>query len=270
MYSEATVSRFSRGSKRGISLVEFVGCMAALGGGVVLGSMYLGVDVKAAAVGLLEKADIEVPAMLADASSNDAPSSETESTPAEPNADVASAEGPSLTESDVAVDTDDAPVDQNADVSAPRPTPPVLSEAEQLVATKNCWLALSEAMKVESTNRAKSIRDPGNWQLFDYLLHRQRGHSKVVAAIEAIDLNGVDPRLKAHVAQVLVWHRAGADLFERATQLLTDAPAGKLSGPFAQSWQSASTQHRMEEKLILNKHRSVASYLEHAHKVPAT
>jgi len=58
-------------------------------------------------------------------------------------------------------------------------------------------------------------------------------------------------------------------LFDRSTQLLSDAPTGKLTGPFAQSWQSAATQHRMEEKLIFNKHAAIENYLEHASKMSA-
>jgi len=48
-----------------VSVVEFVGCLVALGGGIVIGSMYLGVDMRAVAVGVLEKADNEVPAVIA-------------------------------------------------------------------------------------------------------------------------------------------------------------------------------------------------------------
>jgi hypothetical protein len=45
--------------------------------------------------------------------------------------------------------------------------------------------------------------------------------------------------------------------------LLTDAPTAQLTGPFAQSWQSAATQHRMEERLLLEKRKAVESYIRH-------
>jgi hypothetical protein len=40
-------------ARRGLSFVEFVGCVFAITGGVALGSMYLGVDVEEAAVDVL-------------------------------------------------------------------------------------------------------------------------------------------------------------------------------------------------------------------------
>lgn len=254
-------SNASRKTSRGISVVEFVGCLAALGGGIVIGSIYLGVDVKAMAVGILEKADIDVPAALAEDATQTAPAQEAEAS------DGATQQ---LVDGGVALAEEEEELSEavpgNSESVGDQPEPRQLSEEEQIAATKNCWTALSAAMKEEANNRSKSIRDPGSWQLFDYLLHRKDGHQKVVDAIESLDLNGVDQRLRAHVQQVLAWHRSGAELFERAAQLLTDAPAGKLSGPFAQSWQSASTQHRMEEQLILNKHKAVAGYLEHTQK----
>lgn len=265
MPSNAKRNRQAVGFARGVSIVEFVGCLAAMGGGIVLGSMYLGVDVKAMAVGLLEKADLEVPAILDD----DAPAAPA---PVE-DATADDSAGQTPTDEFATFDSDAESGETSADAATTDEEPAIetpelreLTDAEQLVATKACWTALNTCMQQESSNRSKSIRDPGSWQLFDYLLHRKDGHQLVLESIDLIDLNGVDPRLESHLKQVLSWHRSGADLFERAAFLLTDAPAGKLSGPFAQSWQSAATQHRMEEKLILNKHSAVASYLEHTHK----
>ena len=251
--------------RRGVSALELVGCVAALAGGIVLGSMYLGVDVQAMAVGVLEKADIEVPAILQlQAKTNDkAPSN----SPDEKELATASQQ-----ESVAEELPTDAVVEPKADLSLEDESThevaslPELNEAEKSAATQKCWNQLNLIVQNEAGNRSKSIDDPENWQLFDYLLHREEGHKQAIEAIEQIDLHGVEPRLVAHVQQVLAWHRAGERLFDRATQLLTDAPAGKLTGPFAQSWQSAATQHRMEEKLIASKHASVASYLQHANK----
>ncbi len=262
-------------SPRGVSLVEFVGCLAALGGGVVLGSMYLGIDVQTLAAGILEKADIEIPEIL---------SAHTEASGAEASEKSSVSENPVVIPSGNAVETiaDEAVATLDTESSvAPLEAKPFagsetasdsaelikLSDGEKLVATQECWLALNECIHEEVDNRSKWMNDSQSWQLFDYLLYRKEGHQKVVESIEQLDQYGIDPRLHAHVQQVLTWHRAGAELFDRAAQLLTDAPAGKLTGPFAQSWQSAATQHRMEEKLILNKHSAVANYLEHIKKI---
>jgi hypothetical protein len=229
-----------------------------------LGSIYLGVDVQAMAVGVLEKADIEVPAILSLQAKAKTPGDTTveENVATTSSAELAAEESP--TDSPVESSAESSVDDDSAAEEEPRPE---LSEAEELAATQTCWSQLNQCVQNEAGNRSKTIAEPENWQLFDYLLHRKEGHKQAIDAIEEIDLHGVEPRLVAHVQQVLAWHRAGERLFDRAAHLLTDAPAGKLTGPFAQSWQSAATQHRMEEKLLANKHTSVASYLQHANKL---
>jgi len=269
---QSIVSRRALVSRRGVSFVEFVGCLVALGGGVVLGSIYLGVDVQAMAVGILEKADIEVPAILSENNPTSEKLPNVESTNIEPTEANAA---PTLADKTLPDGPTDASAAQpqgepasDGETTSDSPERKELTEAEQKAATHACWLALNQYVQEEAVNRSKSINDPKSWHLFDYLLHRKEGHQKVVNAIEQLDLFGVEQRLRVHTQQLLAWHQAGATLYDRAAQLLANAPAGKLSGPFAQSWQSAATQHRMEEKLILNKHAAVASYLEYARRLP--
>ena len=102
--------------------------------------------------------------------------------------------------------------------------------------------------------------------MFDYLTHRHDGHQNAVEAIEAMDRLGVDKRLLWHGDQVLAWNQSGERLYSRAVNLLTDSMSDQLTGPLAKTWQSAATQHRMEERLVRDKHISVASYLDHAFK----
>ena len=253
---------------RGVSVVEFIGCMAALGGGVALGSIYMGVDVKAVAVEVLQRADIEVPTILSDSAAADEELSTVETIAEDSPGTVAEElvlESPSplpATEPPVAtLESDETLVASN------EPDQPTAAQPQ--LTPEDFWRALDQSVRDEVENRTKSINDPGSWQLYDFLLHRKQGHQKVVELVEQLNQEGIDQRLRAHAEQVLSWHRSGAELFERAAQLLTNGPAGKLSGPFAQSWQSAATQHRMEEKLILDKHAVVASYLEHTYKFSA-
>jgi hypothetical protein len=74
----------------------------------------------------------------------------------------------------------------------------------------------------------------------------------------------------AYAKKARAWHDDGAKLFGRAVDLLTDAPTAQLSGPFAQSWQSAATQHKMEARLLAEKHAAVKTYLSHAYEEGAT
>lgn len=264
--------RTTTSSRQGLSFVEFVGCLTALGGGIAIGAVYLGLDVKTMAVGVLEKADIQVPAILAEDARPQPTANPQAAETVEPTQPALETEAESqVAEVEISPAETFEPlegeglVEQEVETTAPEQE---YSWEEQQTATQTCWQALNACIHKEATKRNSTITDPQNWTLFDYLLNRKACHEEAVHELEAIEQGGVEPRLRAHLQQVLAWHRAGATLYERATLLLTDAPAGKLSGPFAQSWQSAATQHRMEEKLILSKHASVGSYLEHAFKEP--
>ncbi len=253
--------------RAGVSVVEFVGCLTAMVGGVFLGSLYLGVDVETIAVKALEQADIQVPGFLASevaANDNAADPLELERTAEE---DVASGEADSIDatpKATSAIDSlsDEEPIQETAE-------PVVMTDAEKQAATQACWSTLNQCVQAERAHRSQSVDSPGVWQLFDYLLIRKVGHEEAVRRLEQLELPGVDQRLRVHVQDILAWQQAGVDLFSRATRLLTNAPAGKLTGPFAQSWQSAATQHRMEEKLVLKKHAAVKNYLEHANQSAA-
>jgi hypothetical protein len=270
--------------RNGISFFEFVGCLAALSGGVAIGAMYLGVDVKRAAVtglrqmGLVETttkpaAESAEPATLAPA-----PSAQAAAPIAAPTASPQPAPAP---EAIIAAKA-------SADASSKAETPGTpakeftgpaaaiannimspeelltLTPQQQQVLTKAYWDALQTIMDQEVAYRVSSIRDDGNWQLFDFLTGRKEGHEAASAAIAKLSRRGVDGHVLAYADKAKAWHDSGVSLFSRAVDLLTDAPSAQLSGPFAQSWQSAATQHRMEEKLLRQKSAAVKTYLEHA------
>lgn len=258
-----TVAR-ARRNRRGLSFVEFVGCILALGSGVAIGSVYLGVDMKTLMVGILERADLVDPDFFGNTASAQqvtAPASD-KSVVAQPVSTAADGAEPVLATTVVVTATEDAPqtVGESAEPAAP------LTDPQRQAATLAYWKGLTACIAEEKEHRKASSSDIENWQLFDYLTLRRDGHRRAVELIEQLDENGVDDRLLWHGRQVLTWHQAGAKLYGRAVDLLTDAPTDQLTGPIAQTWQSAATQHRMEEQLVREKHISVANYLDHTYK----
>ena len=261
-----------RRNRRGLSFVEFVGCLLALASGVAIGSVYLGVDMKTLMVGILERADLIDPDFFAATASAEqvAALAPVKSNVAQSVASNAGGAEAKLATTVAAAVTEDSPqpAEEPAEIAATEPAAPLTDQQHQ-AATLAYWKGLSACIAEEKAQRSGNSIDFENWQLFDYLTLRRDGHRKAMAVIEQLDERGVDDRLLWHGRQVLSWHQAGAKLFGRAVDLLTDAPSDQLSGPFAQSWQSAATQHRMEEKLVREKHFSVASYLDHTYKVLA-
>ena len=266
--------------RRGGAVLEVFGCAVALIGGLILGSMYFGIDVKEVAVKALQHAELMTPP------------AEPVADPAAVSVDVHAAIGNALTENGqgpAQPATAAKPAEDLADALA-------LPVEQRRELTLAYWTAIDECMKNELAGRtaanAKSsdlqvydyltLRNQGlpkspkpkapaplktrrskNWALFEYLTLRNKGHQDAAEAIEALDVRGVDGHVTAYAEKALAWHREGAELFKRASDLLTDAPSAQLSGPFAQAWQSKATQHQMEERLLAEKHQAVQSYLDH-------
>ena len=263
--------------RRGLSFVEFMGCLLALGGGVALGSVYLGVDMKTMFFGVLERAELVDPGFFSSqAAAEEEIAAEgensvaAESSPESPPLDANSETATTKTSETASSQADDGTSAQRAQGESgtvdTELSEPELTEEEKQAATKRYWLGLTASMREEASQRSAVSVDPENWLLFDYLTHRLNGHEKAVEAIEKLEERGVDQRLIWHSKQVLSWNQAGVNLYRRSVGLLTDSPSDQLTGPFAQSWQSAATQHRMEEKLVRDKHFSLAGYLDHTFK----
>jgi len=259
----------NRVPRQGLSIVEFVGCLVALCGGVTMGSMYLGIDLQGAAVDALQSSQmIDFEDSTVSDTSEDQSTGDTEASSHAPE--------PASTESNKDAVSSRESTEANAEATT-EPTAPTVSASEPLQeltesdrekATLTYWKALTACLQEEAIGRQSGVKNIDNWQLLDHLTYRLEEHQSVVDKIEQLDEYGVDQKVTFYAKQVLVWHLAGVKLNQRALDLITNGPQASLSGPVAQSWQSAATQHRMEEKLVQEKHFSVASYLAHAYKTP--
>lgn len=256
--------------RRGLSFLEFLGCFSAMIGGVLLGSMYLGIDVKATWQAVVQQAQGQpLTALMVEPPAANSPA-------AEPVVETAEAQPPAEEAEDGAIA--EQPSEETQVPSAPEPadaTAPTFAEAitlteEQRKAfTAAYWEALNACMNEELAARSAAISGSGQLQLYQYLSARHDGHRRAAEAIAALNRRGVDAHVLAFGEKALNWHREGAALYARAKDLLTDAPTARLNGPFAQSWQSAATQHEMEERLLAEKRAAVQAYLNHRDEATA-
>ncbi len=291
--------KLSTRTRSGMSIVEFVACLSAMVGGVILGSLYLGVDVKQMGLAVLKQARlVDATSEPTEAATDVKPATESKATPAETTEVAAAAPVEALkpaastseqtaesAETPVAESTPSAETPASAETTASGPAPAAsdplsklfnrddlisLTDEQRRTLTLAYWEALDACMKEEVHNRLASISPDGNWTLFDFLTCRKKGHQEAADFIAGLNLRGVDPHVAAYAEKALAWHRDGVKLFGRALDLLTDAPTAQFTGPFAQSWQSASTQHQMEERLLAEKHQAVETYLDHTLNAAAT
>jgi hypothetical protein len=260
MGASIVLKRRRDAANRGLSILEFVGCLSAMAGGVILGSMYFGVDVKGIVTEVVRRAERSSAAPAKSAPTPVVNSvAEPSTTQAPTNAETA----PQATADEPAA-VSDTPA--TGDQSTPGPSLAeaiTLTEEQRRELTQAYWDALNESMQAEVDSRSTNVDAGGNAGLYAYLAARSDCHEKAVEAIAALSPRGVDAHVTSYGEKALDWHKEGAKLFARARDLLTDAPTAKLSGPFAQSWQSAATQHQMEEKLLGVKYRAVQLYLQH-------
>lgn len=226
---------------RGLSLVGFVGGLAAIAGGLLSGVFYLGIDVKTATRELLLKSELIEPTSLS-VTSDDSRSQSNESNSRQ-----------------IGRSTDHHNTD-NAPVSAESPTRIATQNPNKPgpIPTRQFWGKLLQA-----TQQKPIARQPNRkGQLYEYLSYHQQRHQQAMDAITNLGQPlKVDERVLSYAAQASRWHQSGVDLYRQAAQHLTVTRASQWSGPFARSWQNAVTQHRMEKKLLLAKQQAVASYL---------
>jgi hypothetical protein len=258
--------------RRGTSLLEFIGCLIAVAVGAVAGSLYLGVDLKSYGMSALKSAGVVELAVEPAVSASDASAST-------PTTAIPTAPPVEVTKSPEVAAALEAPVAApEADIDEPAPPAAAPSKVRELLSlpgnkltdqqrrelTDAYWTELVQCMQDEVAHRTAGIEEGGNLQLFEFLSCRSEGHAIAAKHIAQLSTRGVDPHVTAYAAKAQRWHEEGAKLYGRALDLLTDAPTAQLSGPFVQSWQSAATQHRMEETLLQEKHAAVQVYLNHS------
>ena len=240
--------RRNANERGGLSFLEVVGCIAALIGGVVLGSMYLGIDLVTTTVGAIEDSGL-VPAddtavgqkfaeMKVALGVEDKDASED-------SAEVAGEDGAAAASGD--------------DGEQPDNTAAAKHESETIV----YWGRVGAALTAEAASRSAALDAKDSWQLFDYLTRRKDGHEQAAEALDQLDSDDVEDRVVEFAARYQHWHEQGAALFGQALGLLSESSGSELTGPMAQSWKSAQTQHRMEERLLIERRQALEGYLQH-------
>ena len=247
---EFTFSKRQPRRRRGLSFVEFVGCLVAMGGGIVLGSMYLGMDIQQVAVGLLEQSQVVDRGYF------------------KPKANRSLENLAAETLADAAVQA--TPGQEPALAGQASGSTAEASHAERGAATRPYWDQLTASMIEEARNRRRGDEAPQKWELYDYLSQRRQGHETALEQLKQLETTSVDSRLLEHGTQVIDWHKSAIKQFEHAMSLVSDGTNTRLAGPLAKSWQTAATQLRMEEKLVFERHNAIAKYLnrEYADQAP--
>jgi hypothetical protein len=245
MNTQNSLERFSaeirsnRTRRTGLSVLEFIGCLMALVGGVWLGAVYLGVDVRHVAYVALSESEWmdKVPEKWR---------------PAEP----ASKNAPNSAE--LAASVQNELVALRHEITALRDTRHAQSDeaattnTNELVkkAALDYWARISDIVRSQAALQldAESAATEGNATKVAALKGRISRFS--ASAIRALPTTNVDPAAVALGKELATWYEAGAGLYDQAVQIWESPARGQAGQQVTQEWEQAQLQHHNEGRLL--------------------
>jgi hypothetical protein len=254
-----TTARSSRVSHAGMSILEFVGCSLALVGGLWLGAIYLGVDVRQATYVAL--ADSKLMDTVPESWRPEGMEQTKEPTSAELAASVQN-ELVSLREeittlrdtpeSSAAVATTSVEASKSAKADAD-------DAAKQ--ATIEYWTKLREVVRSQALLQveAETAATAGNATKVAAIKARISRFS--ASGIRALPTANVDP-LAVKLGQELAdWYEQGASLYDQAVQVWESPGRGQSGQQITQEWERTQVQHANEGRLMMERIAAVRDSL---------
>jgi hypothetical protein len=256
--SFATV-RSARVSRAGMSILEFVGCSLALVGGLWLGAIYLGVDVRQATYVAL--ADSKLMDTVPESWRPEGMEQTKEPTSAELAASVQN-ELVSLREeittlrdtpeSSAAVATTSVEASKSATANAD-------DAAKQ--ATIEYWTKLTEVVRSQALLQveAETAATAGNATKVAELKARISRFS--ASGIRALPTANVDPTAVKLGQELADWYEQGASLYDQAVQVWESPGRGQSGQQITQEWERTQVQHANEGRLMMERIAAVRDSL---------
>jgi hypothetical protein len=244
----------------GLTVLEFIGCLIALVGGVWLGAIYLGIDIHHLAYDALSQSELldKVPEQWR---------------PTDPEA----ANTPSPAELARAVQEELVALRHEisalrATKNGPSPTAEALngdgSSTDAPVSTQQAksaslafWNRVQDVVRGETALQidAESAATSGNATKVAAL--KGRISRFAASAIRAIPTDGVDPAAIELSSDLVNWYDRGGTLYEQAVQIWESPARGQNSPALTKEWKHAQSQHRNEGQLLNDKIAGVCDSL---------
>lgn len=246
--------------RNGLSVLEFVGCLMALVGGVWLGAIYLGVDLHRVAYVALSESKLmdQVP----EGWRPETPESEQAPSQAELAASVQT-ELVALREEITSLRTPGAKPtpETHADASIPidSSSGKTANSAEQT--TLNYWKQLAQVIHNQYALQldAEAAATEGNATKVAAL--KGRVSRLTATSIRALPNKNVERSAASFAAELANWYERGADLYDEAVQVWGTTANGPGNPQLAREWQQALSQFNNEGKLIRGRATTVRDAL---------
>jgi hypothetical protein len=242
-------------NRRGLTVLEFIGCVMAVVGGAWLGALYLGVDVRRVAYTVLAEAELleSVPPQLRPAAPGDnAMTREQLVTTLREELGALRSELSSLRSGEqVALPTAAAPASDDSE----SPAPPTASKGKTLA----YWLRISEIALSEAALQkdAESTSNAANAsRVFAIKGRISRFAAK---SVEAVPGEGVDESVIRFGRQLALWYNHGGELYERAVRIWDTPTISENRERLNLDWRQAEAHHYNEARLVNEKAEAVRS-----------
>lgn len=246
--------RSVRSRCRGLTALEFLGCLMALCGGVWLGAFYLGINIQHIAYDALDQAQI-----LEKVPQNFRPEAPPEKTMTrEQLVTTLRAELGSL-RNQIAVLRNQQP--SVADTEATTASSDAVAQLPTVERTLAYWSRLNEIALGEADlqrDAESAFNAPNAARVFAIKGRICRFAAK---SVEAIPTEAVDEEALRFGRQLGLWYTRGGELYERAVNIWETTMGDQARKQLNEEWRQIDEQHRNEAKLVQEKASTVRSTL---------
>ena len=250
-------------ARPGLTVLEFVGCVIAIVGGMWLGVSYLGIDVRHAAHAALTEAQLidKMPPSWRPPGPNDGMTRE--------QLVATLREELSTLRSEIAALRHDGstPAGNSAE-----PNKAAMSAADQSKASKSgleqtraYWQKIRDIALNEATLQREADTSFSTDNAAQVFALKARVSRVAAKAVQAVKEDGVDAAAVGFAEHLATWYEHGGALYDRAVQIWEMPTHGR--GAFNEEWTKAEAQHRNESQLLQEKASGVRGALSRQYGV---
>ncbi len=249
-----------KNTRAGLSVLEFVGCLMALVGGLWLGAIYLGINVKHVAYFALAESDLmeKVPENLRP----EVPESEKGPSQAELAKGVQS-ELVALRHEITAL-RNSQETQEAADVPSLESTTTASASAddEAKQATLDYWQKLVDVVERQATLQVGAESSANESNATKVAALKARISRFTASGIRSLTTKNVDPAAAKFGADLADWYEASATVYDEAVQVWESPARGEAKEQLTAEWDRKETQNQNEGRLLLDRAKAVRDSLE--------
>jgi hypothetical protein len=238
-----------RANRAGLTALEFLGCVIAVVGGIWLGALYLGVDVRHVAHTALAEAELldKVPPEWRPPGPEDKAMTREQLVATLREELGALRDELSSLQTGGEVDSGDTPSPAVSEASSSK------SRRASKEPTLAYWLRINEIALAEAAlqqDAESAANDANAARVFAIKGRISRFAAK---SVEAIPSEGVDDLVTQFGRQLGLWYDRGGELYERAVRIWETPTIGQNREHLNQEWRRTELQHRNEALLLKEK-----------------